>query len=308
MSGGAGAPHGITVACVQVNAGTEIAANLAAVTPLVHQARARGAHLIALPENVAMMVQGRAQILARVQPEASHPALAAFQALARETGAWLLVGSLGIRLPDAAGASDGVSGAEETNEAAEASTDTGPPAQAANRSFLIDDQGAIVARYDKIHMFDVDLGSGERYCESATFRPGTKAVVADTPWGRLGMTVCYDLRFAALFRCLAQAGARLITVPAAFTVPTGHAHWHVLLRARAIETGCYILAPGQCGRHDQDRRTFGHSLIIDPWGEILADAGDKPGVITADIDLTRVDEARRKIPSLRHDRAFTQPD
>ncbi len=270
----------LTAACVQVNAGPEIGPNLETAAVLVRRARDAGAEFITLPENVSMVVQGRAKVLARVRPEADHPALPVFTELARETGAWLLVGSLGIALDDG---------------------------RVANRSFLIDSTGTIVARYDKIHLFDVDLPGGESYRESATYRPGDRAVVAATPWGGLGLTICYDLRFPALFRALAQSGAGLITVPAAFTVPTGRAHWHILLRARAIETGCFILAPAQCGRHDEGRHTFGHSLIVGPWGEILAEAQDQPGIITAKLDLGRIAECRTMVPQLKHDRAFTRP-
>lgn len=270
----------VHVACVQLNAGTEIEPTVAAAAVLVRRAREAGAEFIALPENAGFMAHGREKILARVKSEADHPALAAYQALARETGAWLLVGSLGVLLDDG---------------------------RVANRSFLLNSEGTVTARYDKIHMFDVDLPGGESYRESATFRPGERAVVGSTPWGGLGMTVCYDLRFAHLFRALAQAGAKLITVPAAFTVPTGRAHWHVLLRARAIETGSFIIAPAQCGIHDHGRATFGHSLIIDPWGEILAEGGEEPGFISARLDLERVAEVRAMVPALRHDRRFTPP-
>lgn len=270
----------VRVACVQVNAGTEVLPNLDQAGRLIRQARDAGAELIVTPENVAMIAQGRQRILERVKPEAEHPGLPFFTDLARETGAWLLVGSLGILLA---------------------------PGQVANRSYLIDSSGRVAAWYDKIHMFDVDLAGGESYRESATFKPGERAVVAATPWGGVGLTICYDLRFAYLFRTLAQAGAGLITVPAAFTAPTGRAHWHVLLRARAIETGCFILAPGQCGVHDEGRRTYGHSLIIDPWGEILADAGEAPGIITAELDLARVAEVRAMIPALKHDRSYAAP-
>ncbi len=269
-----------TAACVQVNSGPEIAPNLDAAALLVRSARDAGADFIAMPENVSLIIQGREAVLARVRPESDHPALAFFQALAQESGAWLLVGSLGILLEDG---------------------------RVANRSFVIDSAGAIAARYDKIHMFDVDLSNGESYRESATFRPGSQAVVTATPWGKLGLTICYDVRFGYLFRALAQFGAGIITVPAAFTVPTGRAHWHILLRARAIETGCFIIAPAQCGTHDQGRQTFGHSLIIDPWGEILAEAGAEPGVISARIDMARVAECRAMVPQLRHDRAFSGP-
>ena len=269
-----------TAACVQVSAGPEIGPNLAAAAMLVRRARDAGADFVTLPENVSLIVQGRAKVLARVRPEADHPALPCFRELARETGAWLLVGSLGILLEDG---------------------------RVANRGFLIDGAGEIQARYDKIHMFDVDLPNGESYRESATFRPGERAVIGQTPWGGLGMTICYDLRFAYLFRALAQSGAEIITVPAAFTAPTGRAHWHTLLRARAIETGCFVLAPAQCGVHDEGRLTYGHSLIVSPWGEILAEAGEEPGVITARIDMARVAECRAMVPALRHDRAFTGP-
>ena len=270
----------VTVACVQVNAGPEIEPNLKVAGELVRRARDRGADLIALPENVSAVVLGRERILARAFPEDTHPALPCFRDLARQTQAMLLVGSLAIQLG---------------------------PQTLANRSFLIDGDGTILARYDKIHMFDVDLPGGESYRESATFRPGDRAVLAPTPWGPLGMTVCYDLRFAYLYRTLAQAGAAMLAVPAAFTRQTGRAHWHVLLRARAIETGCFVFAPAQTGTHDAGRQTFGHSLIIDPWGEVLADAGEEVGVITARLDLQRVEEARRAIPALRHDRSYEPP-
>jgi predicted amidohydrolase len=164
-----------------------------------------------------------------------------------------------------------------------------------------------VATYDKIHMFDVDLVEGESYRESRTYRPGESGCVAETPWAPIGMTVCYDMRFPYLYRTLAHAGAKVLTVPSAFTRPTGRAHWHVLLRARAIETGCFVIAPAQCGEHAGGRETYGHSIIIDPWGEVLAEAGDEPGVIVADIDLARIDEVRQMVPSLSHDRPFEAP-
>ncbi|MFM2043395.1 MAG: hypothetical protein RLY86_1971 [Pseudomonadota bacterium] len=268
----------LTVAAVQVNAGPEIAPNLAVAGDLVRRARDAGAELVCLPENVSMMVQGRAKIAERARPEETHPALPFFRDLAVETGAWLMTGSLAVALPDG---------------------------RFANRCYVVDPTGHIVDHYDKIHMFDVDLGGGESYRESATYRPGERAVVAPTPWGGLGLTICYDLRFAHLYRALAKAGARIITVPAAFTVPTGQAHWHVLLRARAIETGCFIIAPAQTGSHDEGRRTFGHALIVAPWGEVLADAGEEPGIALATLDLSAIDTARGKVPALTHDRAFT---
>ncbi len=270
----------LRVALVQVNAGPEIGPNLEQAGIFVRQAAAQGAQLVCLPENVSLMAQGREKILARVKPEESHPGVPFFRDLAKETGTWIMTGTLGCLLPDG---------------------------RVANRAFVIDPQGQITARYDKIHMFDVDLAGGESYRESATYRPGEQAVVAPTPWGGLGLTICYDVRFAYLYRALAKAGASIITVPAAFTVPTGRAHWHVLLRARAIETGAFILAPAQTGIHDGGRGTYGHSVIISPWGEVLADAGEEPGIILADLDLSKVEEARRMVPSLGHDRTFAGP-
>ena len=267
-------------ACVQMTAGREIGPNIAVAGELIRAARAAGADLVLTPENTTMVEPQRALILEKARPEAEHPAIPAFGALAAELGLWLLIGSLAIRL-------------DETS--------------CANRSLLFAPSGRIVARYDKIHMFDVDLPGGESYRESRTFRPGERAVTADLPWGRLGLSVCYDLRFAYLYRALAQAGAGFLTVPSAFTVPTGRAHWHTLLRARAIETGSFVFAPAQCGEHAEGRKTYGHSLIVAPSGEILAEAGEEPGVITADIDPAKVDEARSMIPALTHDRRFSGP-
>jgi predicted amidohydrolase len=178
------------------------------------------------------------------------------------------------------------------------------PEKAANRSFVITPDGEIDARYDKIHMFDVDLGNGESYRESRNYSPGEQAVLAHLPWGLLGLTVCYDLRFPALFRALAEAGATLLAIPAAFTKPTGEAHWHVLMRARAIENGSFVLAAAQGGKHENGRETYGHSLIVDPWGRILAEGGTEPGIVMADIDLAEVSKARGKVPSLQHGRRF----
>ncbi|MEO1225269.1 MAG: carbon-nitrogen hydrolase family protein [Pseudomonadota bacterium] len=270
----------LTAACVQLNAGPEIEPNLTTAGDLVRRARDAGADFITLPENATMMVIGRREILSRVKTEDEHPGIPYFSDLARETEAMLLVGSLGIKLTE----------------------DT-----VANRSYLFGPNGEIVATYDKIHMFDVDLGGGESYRESATFRPGDRAVVAPSPWGGIGLTICYDVRFAYLHRALAQAGADILTVPAAFTVPTGKAHWHVLLRARAIETGCFIIAPAQTGTHFADRKTYGHSLIVAPWGEVLADAGTDVGFVTADLDLEQVRKARQAVPALTHDRTFAPP-
>jgi len=270
----------VTVACVQVNAGETMAENITAAAQAVRQARDAGAACVLLPENVAMMTLGRDRILAQAFREAEHPGLAAFQDLARETGVWLHGGTLAVLLEDG---------------------------RAANRTYVLRPDGSIADHYDKIHMFDVTLSETETYRESETFSPGDRAVVVDLPWLSLGLSVCYDLRFAALYRALAQAGADALAVPAAFTVPTGRAHWHVLLRARAIETGCYVLAPAQTGAHPHDRHTFGHALIVAPWGEVLADAGDAPGIITATLDPAEVDTARARVPALHHDRPFCDP-
>jgi predicted amidohydrolase len=267
------------VACVQTNAERDIAANIAPVAALIRRARDAGADLVCLPENAAM-IEPRGRLLREKAPaEADHPALAAWCDLTRELGSWLLIGSLAVRA-----AADG---------------------KVANRSYLVDDRGEIVARYDKIHLFDVDLGAGESYRESASILPGDRAVVAETPWGRLGLSVCYDLRFPQLYRRLAQAGADFLAIPAAFTRTTGRAHWHILQRARAIENGAFVFAPAQCGVHAEGRETYGHALIVDPWGEVLADAGEEVGVVVAEIDREAVAAARRRIPSLQHDRAFT---
>ena len=257
-----------------------MAENIHAASAFAVEARAAGADLILMPENVAMMEWGRANIVLRAQPESTHQALAAFRSLARELRCWLHTGTLACLLDDG---------------------------MVANRSFVIAPTGDIAVRYDKIHMFDANIGPGETYRESATFRPGDQAKLVDLPWGKLGLTVCYDLRFPHLFRILAKSGASFITVPAAFTRPTGQAHWHVLLRARAIETGCYILAPAQTGHHPGDRDTYGHSLIVAPWGEVLADAMEQPGWVMAEIDPTQVADARRRIPCLDHDRPFAMP-
>ena len=269
-----------TAACVQMTSGREPAGNIAAASALVRQAKAAGADLVMTPEMTNLMEPGRPALFEKVVPEAEDAALAAFRALAAELQVWLLVGSLAVRV----------------------SAD-----RAANRSILLDPAGGIAARYDKIHMFDVDIPDGHSYRESRSFRPGDQAVVADLPWGRLGMTVCYDLRFPYLYRALAQAGAAFLSIPAAFTKYTGEAHWHVLVRARAIETGCFVFAPAQCGTHAEGRQTFGHSLIVAPWGEVLADGGEAPGIVLAGIDPARVAMARRMVPALTHDRRFAGP-
>lgn len=270
----------LKIALIQTNAGRDVAPNLAAVAAEIRAAAKNGARFVLTPENVAMLEPVRAQSLAKAEPEATHAAIPFFSELARELGIWFLAGSLAIKRDDGL---------------------------LSNRSYLFDDQGRIVARYGKIHMFDVDLPNGERYRESSTFAAGTQAVVAPTPFGAIGLTICYDLRFPHLYRALAQAGASILTVPSAFTVVTGEAHWHVLLRARAIETGCFVLAPAQTGTHAEGRRTYGHSLVVAPWGEILGDAGTEPGILYAELDLARIAEARARVPSLRHDRPFDAP-
>lgn len=266
-----------TVACVQTNSARDIEPNIVVVGNLVREARRRGAELILLPENVGMLEPVSRLLCEKARPEAEHLALAAFRRLAQDTGTWLLIGSLSI-------AAEG--------------------GKVANRSFLVDPQGNVVARYDKIHLFDVDLGNGESYRESATIAPGERAVLAATPWGPLGMTVCYDLRFPQLYRTLAQRGALFLSIPAAFTRTTGRAHWHILQRARAIENGAFVFAPAQCGTHAEGRETYGHSLIVDPWGEVLADGGEEPGIVLAEVDPEAVARARSRIPSLRHDHPF----
>lgn len=268
---------GFKVACIQTNSGNEIAANVSEVSELIRAACSDGAELILLPEVVSLMETRSKIMFERSCGEDADPALEAFRSLAKELGIWLHTGSLPIKLSDT---------------------------KIANRSFVVDPEGRIIATYDKIHMFDVDLPGGESYRESKNYQPGERAVVADTPWGKLGLSICYDLRFAYLYRALAKAGASFLCVPSAFTRVTGEAHWHVLLRARAIETGCFIFAPAQTGTHANGRETYGHSLIVDPWGEILADAGEGIGYVTAEIDPAAVGVARGKVPSLTHDRTF----
>lgn len=276
----------LRLACVQINGARDPAANLPVLDAFIRQAKAEGAELIATPEVSDMLEPKRALQLEKAVTESRHPVLAQMQGLAAELECWLLLGSLVIRRFDA-------------DQAPEALAD---PRPLANRSFLLGPDGAIRARYDKIHMFDVEIGDGQRYRESETFRPGSDAVLADTPWGKIGLSICYDLRFPSLYRGLAMAGAGLLSAPAAFTQVTGAAHWHVLTRARAIETGCFVFAPAQCGLHAEGRATFGHSMIINPWGEVLAEGGQDPGIISADIDLREIEAARQRIPALQHGR------
>ncbi len=267
----------VQTACVQLNAGPVVQPNLDAAVELIREAAGQGAQLIATPENTCHIRDKQTDKLDTAMPEDKHAGLPLFSDLAQELGIWLLIGSMSILLDDN---------------------------RIANRSFMFNDKGEIVGRYDKIHLFDVDLPTGESHRESNMVRPGEQAIVVDTPWAKVGLGICYDLRFAYLFRTLAQAGASILTVPAAFTVPTGKAHWEILLRARAIETGSFVLAPAQCGEHEGGRKTYGHSLIIGPWGEVLAEGDEKPGFISAKLDLEAVEKARQAIPALKHDRDY----
>jgi predicted amidohydrolase len=276
----------LSAALVQLGASDDPAANLPETERLVREAAARGAALVLTPEVTNCVSASRTRQREVLREEADDPTLARLREVAADCGVRLLIGSLALRSGD-------------------------PDGRFVNRSFLIGPDGGIAARYDKIHMFDVEIGDGESYRESAGYRPGTRAVLADTPLGGIGLTICYDMRFPALYRRLAQAGAEILTVPSAFTVPTGRAHWEPLLRARAIETGCFVLAPAQWGRHaatrGRQRETWGHSLAVDPWGRVLADAGEGTGVTLLELDLAEVAEARARIPSLSGDRAFEGP-
>jgi predicted amidohydrolase len=265
------------VGLVQMRSGRVPARNLDSAVALVREAKSAGADYVLTPEMTNILESSRESLFAAIVPEEKDPSLAAFRTLARELGLYLHIGSLAIEVL---------------------------PEKAMNRSFLIDPKGEIVARYDKIHMFDVDLAGGESYRESHSYRPGELAVAADLPWGRIGLTICYDLRFPALYRALAEAGASFIAIPAAFTQQTGEAHWHILTRARAIENGCFIFAAAQGGRHEHGRETFGHSIVVDPWGRVIAEGGSDPGVIMADIDPSLVATVRARIPSLQHGRRF----
>jgi len=270
-------PRSFRAALVQTRTSRNVAGNIDAAVKLIREAKALGADYVQTPEQTSLMELDRASLFAHIVEEERDPALAAFRELARELKVHLHVGSLAVKVS---------------------------LEKAANRTFFIDPTGAIMARYDKIHMFDVNLPDGESYRESNTYRPGESAVVAALPWCHIGLSICYDLRFPALYRALAEAGAEVLTVPAAFTKQTGEAHWHLLLRARAVETGCFVLAAAQGGHHENGRDTFGHSIAIDPWGRVIAEAGIEPGVTIADIDLSLVADARRKIPALEHGRRF----
>ncbi|WP_336486080.1 carbon-nitrogen hydrolase family protein [Methylobacterium nigriterrae] len=265
-------------ACVQMRSGRDPLANRDAAVAGVREAARAGAHYVQTPEMTSLVERSRTALFEKVGPPEDDPTLAALRAVAREAGVMVQVGSLAVRSGD----------------------------KIANRAFLIDGQGEILAAYDKLHLYDVDLPNGERWRESATYTGGASAVVAETPWATIGLGICYDIRFPALYRALAEAGATVLTAPACFTKQTGEAHWHVLHRARAIETGSFMISAAQGGRHEDGRDTYGHSIIVDPWGVVLADAGGpEPGVILAEIDLARVAEARARIPALAHARPFT---
>lgn len=270
----------VRAACVQMTSGVEIAGNIEQSTALIRAAHADGAQIVGIPEVANLCQKSRRRALEAAQYEENEPALKAWRDLAGKLDIWLLAGSMVVKI------------AED---------------KLVNRAYMIAPDGAIAAKYDKIHMFDVDLPNGERYRESDLFEPGDKAVLVDSPWGGIGVTICYDVRFPHLYRALAKAGANMIWTSAAFTRTSGKAHWHVMQRARAIETGAWILAPAQCGDHEDGRSTYGHAVIVSPWGEVVADAGEEPGYIVADLDLARVAEARQSIPTLRHDRDFAMP-
>jgi predicted amidohydrolase len=264
-------------AMIQMRSGMQPAANVDAAARMIGEAKSAGADYVQTPEMTNIMEVKRERLFSTIVPEEQDTSLATFRELARKLDIFVHVGSLAIK-----------AGHE----------------RAANRGFLIDPRGDIAARYDKIHMFDVDLSGGESYRESRTYRPGELAVLSDLPWGRLGVTICYDLRFPSLYRALAEAGATMLAIPSAFTKQTGEAHWHVLNRARAIENGCFVFAAAQGGKHENGRDTFGHSLIVDPWGRIVAEGGTEPGVVMAEIDIGEVAKARARIPSLQHGRRF----
>jgi predicted amidohydrolase len=257
--------------------GRDVARNMRDATGMIREAAEGGAHYVQTPEVTTLMELERERLFAAAEPEAENAALAQFAELAKDLGIWLHIGSMVVK-------------ASET--------------KLANRAFLISPKGEVAARYDKIHMFDVDLPNGEVYRESANYEPGTRAVVADLPWGGLGLSICYDLRFPYLYRALAHAGASFLAVPAAFTKLTGEAHWVTLLRARAIEAQCFVFAAAQGGQHEHGRETFGHSLVVSPWGQVLAEGGVHPSVIFADVELGMIADVRSRVPSLRHDRKF----
>lgn len=262
------------LSCIQMNSTSDMEGNIKAAALFLEEAKAQGADMAALPENFSFMRQDGGKIPGFTEED--HPALKAMPELCKKLGIWLVMGTLAVK--------DG--------------------GKFRNRCYLISAEGEIQARYDKIHLFDADIPGGERHGESALFWHGDKAVVAETPFGKIGLSVCYDLRFPELFLRMAQMGAEIIMAPSAFTGVTGKAHWETLVRARAIENGCFIAAPAECGRHGEKRVTHGHSMIVGPWGEVLAEAGEEPGVITAEVNLAEIAKARHSIPTLKHRRDF----
>lgn len=271
----------LRIACLQMNSGSDFDANLETFRLMTREAAAAGSSFVLSPEYFLMMDGAGRVMRERAQDERGEPALAVLCALARELGIWLLAGSITLRSGDG---------------------------RLFNRSVLMSPDGRAVASYDKIHMFDVTLPDGKVIRESSAYQPGERAVLAETPWGKLGMTVCYDLRFPGLYRALAQAGAVFISVPSSFQRQTGKAHWHTLLRARAIENECFILAPAMCGDHSGNRQSYGHTLVVDPWGEIIAEGGELPGIVYAEVEPRRATRVRAMMPSLEHDRPFTPPE
>jgi len=270
----------LKIACLQVNPCADVRRNVTEMLRLAEEGAQQGARFLLTPEYCSCLDGRGSVMLESARREDSQLALQELRRFAADAGVWVLIGSLTIPLEDG---------------------------RIANRSYLVDHTGAIAATYDKIHMFDLVLPDGRERRESRYYRPGVDAKVASTPWGGLGLTICYDVRFPQLFRSLAKAGARMIAVPSAFTRPTGRDHWHVLLRSRAIETGSFVIAAATCGEHPGEHATFGHSLVVDPWGRILAEAGDEPGVLIAELDLSGVAKVRERLPSLRHDRSFNDP-
>ena len=277
MTATTGKPSTFRVGLVQMRSGRTPAANVDAAAKMIGEATAGGADYVQTPEMTNILVRKRAELMDAIVAEENDVGLPVFQDLARKFSIWLHIGSMAIKAS---------------------------PERAANRSFLISPQGDIAARYDKIHMFDVDLAGGESYRESNSYKAGDLAVVADLPWGRLGLTICYDLRFPSLYRALAEAGASFLAIPSAFTRQTGEAHWNTLMRARAIENGSFVFAAAQGGTHEDGRETFGHAIVVDPWGKVLAEGTGEPGVIFADIDPALVATVRGRIPSLQHGRRF----
>lgn len=273
-------------ALLQLTSSDDPGENLATVRGMLAQAARAGAEFVLTPEVTNCVSLDRAHQAGVLHLPEDDPTLIGLRAAAADAGIWLLIGSLAVKTGD-------------------------PDGRFANRCFLIGPQGEVAAQYDKIHMFDVDIDATESFRESSGYRPGERAVVAQTPFGTIGLSICYDMRFPLLYQALARAGARILTVPAAFSPVTGAAHWHSLLRARAIETGCFVLAPAQTGTHStqtgKTRRTYGHSLVVSPWGEILLDAGEAPGVYGFDLDLGDVDDARKRVPALQNARQFSGP-